>query len=604
MPIIRKQTFVPFAIFAAIFLIQALIFSFTQDDAFISYRYVKNFIDGYGLVFNPGEFVEGYTNFFFIILMTFFHLTGLDLIIISKIIGLVSGIAILALAVHWVSRDEKKWSGNLAIFLVPILLSANSAFAYWAISGLETVLFSALIFFGMYLGSGKKILFSPVLALAALCRPEGVLVFGLIILYYLLVKDRQIKYILSSILIFALLTLPFLIFRISYYGDILPNPFYAKTGWSSEYLRSGFSYTILFMKHYGFFGLLIALPLAGYKLLPHRMRLVLFVTIGYLLYILMIGGDVLHGYRFFIPVLPPLYMLFSITVLTLFDKLFGVGSKRGWMAAFIVLPVLGVVTFLIPYNAMTTYRQNERSLVGNMTYLSELIGQARHDRYTIGCTTIGAFSYHSRAIVIDMLGLTDRVIGKTPLPFDGIESTWKERNYNIQYLMKRNPDLILFSTGLKPSAPAEQALFLSSKFRKGYYPVFHESSNGLWAAYKRKSNYKGVDSYYPNAEFINLYTTALNRKLEGQNQLAFEYARQSMEKAPPDFYLPLVLMGRIRMEQNRVEEGLGYLKRAMHLSDDYALTACDMLRQFYETAGEESQAESYLEIIRRYNRLN
>ncbi|EMO73712.1 hypothetical protein LEP1GSC127_0037 [Leptospira kirschneri str. 200801925] len=35
-----------------------------SDDAFISLRYAKNFAEGKGLVFNEGEFVEGYTNFF------------------------------------------------------------------------------------------------------------------------------------------------------------------------------------------------------------------------------------------------------------------------------------------------------------------------------------------------------------------------------------------------------------------------------------------------------------------------------------------------------------------------------------------------------------
>ena len=36
---------------------------FLCDDAFISFRYVRNLIEGHGLVFNPGERVEGYTNF-------------------------------------------------------------------------------------------------------------------------------------------------------------------------------------------------------------------------------------------------------------------------------------------------------------------------------------------------------------------------------------------------------------------------------------------------------------------------------------------------------------------------------------------------------------
>lgn len=36
----------------------------------------KNFADGKGLVFNEGEFVEGYTNFFWTILLIPFHLSN------------------------------------------------------------------------------------------------------------------------------------------------------------------------------------------------------------------------------------------------------------------------------------------------------------------------------------------------------------------------------------------------------------------------------------------------------------------------------------------------------------------------------------------------
>lgn len=32
------------------------------DDAYISYRFAQNLVAGHGLVFNPGERVEGYTN--------------------------------------------------------------------------------------------------------------------------------------------------------------------------------------------------------------------------------------------------------------------------------------------------------------------------------------------------------------------------------------------------------------------------------------------------------------------------------------------------------------------------------------------------------------
>ena len=40
---------------------------FLSDDAFISFRYVRNLLEGHGLVFNPGEYVEGYSNFLWIL---------------------------------------------------------------------------------------------------------------------------------------------------------------------------------------------------------------------------------------------------------------------------------------------------------------------------------------------------------------------------------------------------------------------------------------------------------------------------------------------------------------------------------------------------------
>ncbi|HXF48671.1 MAG TPA: hypothetical protein VNL73_04495, partial [Verrucomicrobiae bacterium] len=56
---------------AGLLLYQFLHFDVLQDDAFISFRYIRNFLDGHGLVFNVGERVEGYTNFFWIMLLAF-----------------------------------------------------------------------------------------------------------------------------------------------------------------------------------------------------------------------------------------------------------------------------------------------------------------------------------------------------------------------------------------------------------------------------------------------------------------------------------------------------------------------------------------------------
>lgn len=141
------------AIFSFLFIYHALLVWFTQDDAYISYRYVKNFLDGDGLVFNQGERVEGYTNFFLIILMICFGLFGLDYIVVSKIIGITSGIGILVLMVLWINKIFEDKPPLVLTVAALWLLVTNGVFAYWTVSGLETLLFAALIFWGLYLVS-------------------------------------------------------------------------------------------------------------------------------------------------------------------------------------------------------------------------------------------------------------------------------------------------------------------------------------------------------------------------------------------------------------------------------------------------------------------
>ena len=51
----------------------------TQDDAFISLRYAQNLLDGHGLVYNPGERVEGISNLSWTLLLAGALALGLDI---------------------------------------------------------------------------------------------------------------------------------------------------------------------------------------------------------------------------------------------------------------------------------------------------------------------------------------------------------------------------------------------------------------------------------------------------------------------------------------------------------------------------------------------
>lgn len=51
------------------FIVNVQQYCFLGDDAYISFRYALHLYQGHGLVWNPGERVEGYTNFLWVIIM-------------------------------------------------------------------------------------------------------------------------------------------------------------------------------------------------------------------------------------------------------------------------------------------------------------------------------------------------------------------------------------------------------------------------------------------------------------------------------------------------------------------------------------------------------
>ena len=89
-------------ILVAILLIVFILLSYhyisnSVDDTYITFRYSRNLAHGFGPVYNPGERVEGYSNFLFMALIGFGMLFGLDKyplgpLWLAKLIGLAGGI--------------------------------------------------------------------------------------------------------------------------------------------------------------------------------------------------------------------------------------------------------------------------------------------------------------------------------------------------------------------------------------------------------------------------------------------------------------------------------------------------------------------------------
>src|SRR6187401_920414 len=99
---------------------------FYNDDALISLRYAQNLLHGNGLVWNPGERVEGYTNFLFVLGVSALGAVGVDLEAASRLINFVAFVTLAAFvgAVCFRECRRRGLDSRLAVLPASLLLSS------------------------------------------------------------------------------------------------------------------------------------------------------------------------------------------------------------------------------------------------------------------------------------------------------------------------------------------------------------------------------------------------------------------------------------------------------------------------------------------------
>ena len=109
------------------------------DDAYISLRYAQNLATGRGLVFNLGERVEGFTNPLWTLLAALFTALGLPALPLLQLVGCACFVGLIFTV--WRAAEEADLPRPVRE-AVPVVLAATTPFAWWAMSGLETVAFA------------------------------------------------------------------------------------------------------------------------------------------------------------------------------------------------------------------------------------------------------------------------------------------------------------------------------------------------------------------------------------------------------------------------------------------------------------------------------
>ena len=465
-------------LFAVAALAQVLWFASGEliDDAYITFRYAKNWVDGVGVVFNPGERVEGYTNFAWLALVALGMRLGIAAEIFARVAGATSLAASILVVGAWWRGDENDAKTPTSVAMA--LLASCPLAALWAVHGLETTFFGLLVLAGV--GADLSVrrpdrriaLSALLLGLAALTRPEGVLIFfaHAAVRSLFVDKDQVLHTLLLRACLFFAIVAPHFAWRASYYGDLVPNTFHAKVGLTPEVLARGFDYVRSFV--WGPAGLIFLLaPFAFLR--PGRERVVIASAIVTTIAVVVVleGGDSFGGFRFLMPALPFLYLLVGEGGAFVAGAL----ERRGLDKRFATGLLVALALAHVVGNGLIAVESIRAASVftSRMRLVGTRLGEVLPPDTLVAVNPIGAIGFLCRCRILDMLGLADRHIARTK-PADLGQGVAGHEKGDGAYVLERHPDLILFGNVMVSTPGTSPEIGLSIP-----WPPVHRSEREL-----------------------------------------------------------------------------------------------------------------------------
>ncbi len=344
-----------------------LLYAWVLDDAYIYFKYVDNWLLlGRGLIYNPGEYAEGFTSPLWMLLLAALRRVGFGYWTIVRGIGLLSFAAFwwgcvlvhrrLLAGVPGQGDATKGGAGARRIPKINLplsLLALNYAVLCYFTSGTESPLVAlAAIACALCLIGPACAVAQVAVGLTPLVRPELGLAW-LLAAGWLTLRDRRPPWLLLSTGLIA--NGAWLLFRALYYADLFPTTFYLKVRTSPmqglRYLHDTFS-------PYHFY----ALAAAGLVLLgmawgmkwesrstTHARTAMAAIASIMLVYVVLIGGDARH-FR---------YLAFPVCL----GALAVGGLTEGWWSVRRRIPTAGVGILLSLFIAFWSVSGTPRQAV-------------------------------------------------------------------------------------------------------------------------------------------------------------------------------------------------------------------------------------------------
>lgn len=403
----------------------------TIDDAFITFRYARNLLSGYGFVYNPGEKVLGTTTpLYTLLLASLGLLTGgrnADFPRLALVINAVAdGITCL-----WLWNLGKK-AGSAGTGLATGIVWAIAPFSVtFAIGGMETSLVVCLLTGVMWAFLERRYTLAGYLgALAFLTRVDALLLLAPLVLFWGMQTLRGREKLPTRAIIAAGIpvTLWFL-FSMAYFGSPVPQSVQAKI--LAYHLESGAA-LIRLLQHY-------ATPFMDYHLLGYPAG----VVVGLILYpfLALVGASaifrqeprflpyLLYPWLYFVAFTLPNPLIFRwyltpplpVWILLIFlggTRVISSLSKRRWVVLWVGVSLTGlaIISMLLDWRWRPDHGPNRPA--PDMAYIqlellyrqaSQWINGKAQPGDTLAAGDVGVLGFDTNLRILDLVGLNSPI---------------------------------------------------------------------------------------------------------------------------------------------------------------------------------------------------
>ncbi len=414
-----------------VFLVYCFLHTYRLDDAFIIYRYSSNLAHNNGLIFNPGEKIQGSSTPLYTTLLAIPSFFNWDVPAVANSVSiLVQGLFAL---IAW-QFLQKYGHKQFSWLVLPLLLLFPHA--YRSI-GNDRALFYALSLSAIFLYVQKKFtLVTILLALVSLLRLDG---FALVLLlttdYALTYKSLPWK----KICLYCLLIAPWYIFAWIYFGSPFPS------GLASKYALGGLKDSLGYWEGLWYWlmfytkqdPLLMVFPIFSFiGLVTHyKEKPWLLVGLwGAISTLLALHAPGSHWYF--------INLFFTVLI----TAVLGVGALSDWFDAKLRLSKAGKISlrlclsiFMIALVAhsfiLFTQEKQEGSKSQLYTQIGNWLQSHTETNESVGVTEIGIIPYYSQRKTIDFGGIVQPDIAHHMNPDQAAGVTWAIEHYQPDYVV-------------------------------------------------------------------------------------------------------------------------------------------------------------------------